>query len=427
MLAEMKQPTIFFFKKNIMKKYTKIADQYILDETFTTSLPYSLGSALILASRFTNSSTFLSYCRCTNDKEYNNNINLYVTTSTITEKKLTLLKEKAKELGMIDVHLFAFKLKRKPSTIRGWYDILMNFAHSSILNHFYLLELLQFENVKYEIELSDIRNTLEIVLNTMGCENRNEVLTYFMTNWGKHFENMKEIIYRNRYDLNKIRGWFKNVKNNEGELFLVNYENIDYSDEEIDHQKFQIDIHVYGKKREQAWKSITDKICGDFCLYFPAEIKKILKKWYNNKEMESKTKKWFFEQWIGKWFDVESNWLKIQKYISKIEECSDESAFICGCKIGDWINEYMAPYMPTKEQMIHETEEYTSNNNEKSIKFEELSQFEQTTKENEPIIEVYSCKVGTQEWWDELNKPVDYKESPAISIRKQKKFFLGNI
>ena len=79
--------------------------------------------------------------------------------------------------------------------------------------------------------------------------------------------------------------------------------------------------------------------------------------------------------------------------------------------------------MPTKEQMIHETDEYTSNNNEKSTKFEELSQFEQTTKENEPIIEVYSCKVGTQEWWDELNKPVDYKESPAISIRKQKDSF----
>lgn len=160
-----------------------------------------------------------------------------------------------------------------------------------------------------------------------------------------------------------------------------------------------------------------------FVYIFQPKLKNYLKKWYNNKEMESKTKKWFFEQWIGKWFDVESNWLKIQKYISKIEECSDESAFICGCKIGDWINEYMAPYMPTKEQMIHETDEYTSNNNEKSTKFEELSQFEQTTKENEPIIEVYSSKVGTQEWWDKLNKPVDYKESPAISIRKQKDSF----
>ena len=347
-----------------MKKFTKnlFTNQYNLEETFTTSLPYSLGSALVLANRFSHSSNFLNYCRCTNIEENNNNnISSNNGTSTIIEKKYTMLKNVAEEKGMIDVHLFAWKLKRKPSTVQGWYKIITNFAFSSILNHFYVNDLIDFETVKYEIEFADVKKTVETVLKTMGCENKNEVLTYFSKEFSPYFEEVVESIKNDRYDLNKVRSWFSNVKNSDGEMFLVNNENIDYSDEEVDHQRFELDIHVYGQKREQAWKTITDKICGEYCLYFPNKIKKMLKKWYNNKEMKSKDKKYQLEQWIGKWFDVEANWTKIQKNIFKIEDESEESAFKCSLMIGQWIHDYMEPQMPTMSGWVNK--ESVSNKN----------------------------------------------------------------
>lgn len=377
-----------------MKKYTKIVNKYVLEDTFTTSLPYSLGSALLLANRFSHSSNFLSCCRCTNIVKDNNNKSLYNSTSTITEKKITMLKEKAKEKGMIDVHLFAWKLKRKPTNVVGWYQIVRNFAHSSILNHFYVNDLVEFENVKFELEFCDVKKTIETVLNTMGCDNVYEVLTYFTKEFTPYFEDVVNYIKEDRYNINKLRQWFTHVKNNDGEMFLVNNENIDYSDEEVDHQRFELDIHVYGQKREQAWKSITDKICGEYCLYFPNEIKKMLKKWYNNKDMKSKDKKWQLEQWIGKWFDVETNWVKIQKYISKIEEESEEIAFKCQLLIGQWISDNMEPYMPSMNGWKHETE---------SIVEEPKAIVEETIVENNVVF--------VRETYEEAQKALEEKRN----------------
>lgn len=424
-------------------------EKELVENLGAINLPYSLGAsikdALFLTESY-NTETHSDFSYTENvaidvyisnkeyNKEYNNilstnkNINNNCNILGKRDELCTEIKRKAK--GMTDIHLGCRSTKVHPTTKKGWSFILMTYAQSCVLNFHYVQDLIDTPYI-YELEECDVKKTLATVMKTMSGESDNDTINYAMAKlkkiWGS-FEELVTWMKNHRKETGAISNEFYRITNKDcfsrwmSKFLIDNDDYVDYSDDEIDHTAFDLKIYEYGAKRNQKWKSVVDR-SGHFCLFVPSIVRDALAT-YKNKYGWKKTRK-FLETscGLGKYFDFDKVSRPMQTALAKYTKImiNDEEKIIY-----DYVGNIVIPIFDSinkETTIVDETQVIEEKDDFFDTIVEETIAQESQYKDLDILKNLEGLEESSQEWWDELNKPVDYKESPAISIRKQKDSF----